>query len=141
MADLAREGGRLEMPKMHLESAERAAQGMSEKLQDVRRWGLHTFALIRLEHAGLQLLAVAPHLLPHDAVDAVGTDDDIASVGRAIVCLNLDNVLLGIHAHDALASKDLVFGLDVFVQCLKEHLTIDEELGVSGPESSVLVQL
>jgi hypothetical protein len=140
MADFAREGGRLEMPKMHFESAERAAPEISEKLQDVRRRGLHTFALIRLEHAGLQLLAVAPHLLPHNAMNAVGTNDDIAGVGRAVVGLNLDTVILGIHAHDTLASKDLVFGLDVFVQCLKEHLTIDEELRVSGPESSVLVQ-
>lgn len=56
---------------------------------------------------------IAPHLLPHRAVDAISTYNNVSGVGASILSLNMHIALGLVYARDAFPRHDSIFEFKV----------------------------
>lgn len=68
-------------------------------------------------------------------MDSISTDNDISSISTAVLSMDADVILSCFDANNALPRHHSILGLDVVEKNLKEHLPIDEDLGIAGSET------
>lgn len=67
-----------------------------------------------------------PHFLSDGAMDTICPDQDVSVIRRAIRGFDDDSIFGHINRLDTLAGEDFLLVLDVIVQYLKYHLTIQK---------------
>lgn len=72
-------------------------------------------------------LSKTPHFVPHCAMNAVGTHNNVTLVQGAILGIGLSPVLGQFKARNSFLGQDSIFVLEIVVQNLKKHLPVDED--------------
>jgi predicted metallopeptidase len=71
-------------------------------------------------------------------VDAVGTNEYISTVARAVFCVYNHTIFTVFHTLDALVGLHPVFVLEAIVEDFENRLTIEEDLGIPNSEITLV---